>query len=452
MNCVDPCLQLTRRFLPQTAKCFAVVWFLFSLAFAVDLKGGENWTSFQNGGQIRLSQEIPGSNFETLWTADLPGYGQSSPTSWDGQMYVTSVSGENKETLHISAISTKTGKTVWHHELPNSSPQESTNYVSKAAPTPVVDEAGLIAFFEGGNLIALTHSGEVRWQRDLVKEYGAIDSRHGLSSSPEQLGNTVFVWVERQSDPYLLAIDKNTGENLWKQPGLGVTSWASLRLVSVEGGKHLVLSGVGKIAGLDPETGKQLWLFEEITGNSTPTPLPAGEGKFLIGATVGRGDSDSGRAAKSNGLISVAKDENGEWAASYLWQSKRATSSFGSPIIADGFCYFVNRTGVMYCLDANTGKEAYAERVGGSIWATPISTPGQLILPLKDGKLVVGTSGAKFKTTAEIEIFPSVKEAGDGGQNPFGGATLYAGVLIDGKLILRSGDKVYCLQSSNSAE
>ena len=65
-------------------------------------------------------------------------------------------------------------------------------------------------------------------------------------------------------------------------------------------GHHLVLSGIKKLAGLDPESGKRLWDFDGISGNSTPTPCPMGNGRFLIGATTGRGESGGGKASDSN--------------------------------------------------------------------------------------------------------------------------------------------------------
>lgn len=432
----------------QSSKNYCWGWLacLLFLGSSSDLFAAENWTSFQNGGQIQLENVQAELKLTKAWDVPIQGYGQSSPVTWEGQLFVTSVSGKEKEKCHVIAFDLANGKEIWKYELKNATPQESSNYISKAAPTPVVDENGLICFFEGGNLLALTHQGELRWERNLVDEYGAIDARHGLSASLEQSETAAFVWVERQTDPYLLAINKKTGENLWKSAGIGVTSWASPRLIPVEGGEHLVLSGVGKLVGVDPETGKVLWEFTDITGNSTPTPIPMGAGRFLMGATVGRGDSDAGRAAESNGVLEISKTEAGKWAAKYVWQAKRATSSFGSPILSNGYCYFVNRAGVMYCLNQETGKEEYAKRIGGSLWATPISLSEKLLLPLKDGTLNVVSSGPDFKEFGKTTVFGNAEATKKGDEAPFGGATLYAGIVVGSKLIIRSGDHLYCLQ------
>lgn len=424
---------------------------LFAAGGFRQVSAAENWASFQNGGKIevdnaRFDDSDAEMTISKTWDVSIDGYGQSSPVVWGDQLYLTSVSGANKEICHITALNLANGEVVWKHQLSNATPQESNNYVSKAAPTPVVDENGLFCFFEGGNFVSLSHDGELRWERNLVDEYGVIDARHGLSASLEQSNELVFLWAERQTDPFVIAVDKKTGKNLWKVAGLGVTSWASPRLISVSGGEHLVLSGVGKLVGLDPNTGEIQWEFTDITGNSTPTPIPMGDGKFLMGATVGRGDSDSGRAAESNGVIAITKNDEGHWAAKYVWQAKRATSSFGSPILSDGYCYFVNRSGVMYCLDQETGKEEYAERVGGSLWATPIALSSKLLLPLKDGTINIVSSGAKFKEFGTTVVFGSEKAENPGERAPFGGETLYAAIVVDSKLVIRSGDHLYCMK------
>lgn len=139
----------------------------------------------------------------------------------------------------------------------------------------------------------------------------------------------------------MTALSKKTGKTEWKSKGLGVTSWSSPRLVPIAEGKHLVLSGSGKIAGLDPKSGERLWEFDGISGNSTPTPIPLGDGRFLIGASEGRGETSGGNAPASNGVIQITKDTNGKFAAAFVWQAKKATSSFGSPVVHQGHAYFV---------------------------------------------------------------------------------------------------------------
>jgi len=411
----------------------------------------EKWAGFQNGGKLSFNAiaELPVKWTDTsgvAWKTPLAGYGQSSPVVEGDVIYVTSTSGKMKEKLHIQAFDKADGKERWKYEAENASPHENTSYVSRAAPTPVCDQNGVIAFFEGGNVIAMDPAGKLRWSRNLAKDEGGVTARHGLSASLEQNGKYVFTWVEREKQPYVVALNKTSGKTAWKSDGLGVTSWSSPRLVPISSSeKHLVLSGIGKLMGLDPETGKKLWSFDGISGNSTPTPVPLGEGRFLIGATVGRGEAGGGKAAASNGVIQIS-GKPGSYKAAYVWQAKRATCSFGSPLAHDGFAYFVNRSGVVYCLDIKTGEEQYAKRAGSSVWATPLGAGGHVYLFGKDGGTTVIQSGGEFKKLASNLLWKPAAEGGGRSGSP----VLYAAAIVGSDFIIRRGDMLYCVTSQKA--
>lgn len=413
------------------------------------------------------------------WTANITGYGQSSPVTFGDRVFVTSISGPKKEKCHVAAFDLNSGKKLWQHDLDAATQAENNNYISKAAPTPAVDASGTVCFFEGGNLLSLTHEGKVRWQRNLVEEFGAIESRHGIAASLEQTADRVFVWVERSQEPYVVAVEKSSGKDIWKSAGLDVTSWASPRLVPLKVGEslrdsHLALSGIGVLAGFDPATGKQLWRFEGIKGNSTPTPVPIGNGRFLIGATAGRGEADAGKAAESNGLIAIKQATDGTFAAEFVWKAKRATSSFGSPLAHRGHAYYVNATGVLFCLNLETGEEVFSNRIADSIWSTPLPMGDRIGFFGKGGIVSMVATGPKFESLAENTSWEATappataatkdtkagndkKESdasGRGGSAAggasrggmgFGGAVLYAAVIANDRLLLRRGDKLYCV-------
>ncbi len=430
---------------PSTA--YSTLAILLGLTFhAGGLMGGESWSSFQNGGSVTdEDRSLPvewSPERGITWQVQLAGYGQSSPVIDDHIVYVTSTSGPSKEVLYVEAFDRATGKRLWLHEAKNSSPAENSNYVSRAAPTPVCDATGVVALFEGGNLIALDRRGQTRWARDFVTDFGAINSRHGVGASLEHDRSHVYAWIERNDDPFVVAVSKETGETVWKSGGLGVTSWSSPRLVPVGEAHHLVLSGMGKIVGLDPQSGDELWEFNEISGNSTPTPIPLGNGRFLIGATEGRGESGDGRAAESNGVMQIRQDAGGKFTAEFAWRARKATSSFGSPVAHRGHAYFVNRAGVIYCLDLETGEQRYVQRTASSIWATPLAVGDRVYFFGKDGTTTVIASGSKFELRAANKLWVN-EQAAPGARGGFGGPVLYAAAAGASQLILRRGDILY---------
>ncbi|MFN5948958.1 MAG: PQQ-binding-like beta-propeller repeat protein, partial [Pirellulaceae bacterium] len=101
----------------------------------------EIWSGFQNGGQLQVEQ-LPeswdASGKGIAWKAALEGYGQSTPVVAENEVYLTSVSGPNKETYHVTAYSLVDGSKRWQKDFSNPSPEESNSYVSRAAPSPVI--------------------------------------------------------------------------------------------------------------------------------------------------------------------------------------------------------------------------------------------------------------------------------------------------------------------------
>lgn len=430
---------------------FCLLSSLCVTAFAHD------WAQFQGprvipsvDHRLPLSWDTPN---RIAWTAEITGYGQSSPVTFGEQVFVTSISGAKKERCHVAAFEIASGRKRWQHDFDAATQTENNNYVSKAAPTPVVDATGVVCFFEGGNLLSLTHDGRVRWSRNLVIEFGPIESRHGLAASLEQTADRVFVWVERAHEPYVLGVEKKSGKDLWKSAGLGVTSWASPRLVPVQDKSHLVLSGSGAIAGLDPQTGKSLWRFAGIKGNSTPTPQPLSNGRFLIGASVGRGEGDAGKAAESNGLVGIAPQADGTFQVDFIWRAQRATSSFGSPIIHHGHAYFVNATGVLFCLDLETGEERYSHRIADSIWATPVVASNGIGFFGKSGKTSIVAPGSKFELIGEkalVSLWDNTNPPTSSRQEATSGPVVYSAVILPNRLLLRTGNRLICLTSATS--
>ncbi|MEK6233825.1 MAG: PQQ-like beta-propeller repeat protein, partial [Planctomycetales bacterium] len=117
---------------------------------------GEVWPSFRGTGDSRTeAKNLPlrwSDENNIAWRTDLPGYGQSSPVAWKNSAFVTAVQGEFKERLLVLAVNISDGKIAWRKEFAASERIKDSNYVGKAAPTPVVDSERLFVFYESGDL------------------------------------------------------------------------------------------------------------------------------------------------------------------------------------------------------------------------------------------------------------------------------------------------------------
>ena len=132
------------------------------------------WPGFLGAGASSIvAESIPlewSPQKNMAWTREIPGYGQSSPVIWGDRIFLTSVDGPNKEMLHVVCYSLQSGDQLWDVETPSTNPEKSSVYISRAAPTPVVDAERVYAYFEGGDVLAVSHTGEKVWARSLSND------------------------------------------------------------------------------------------------------------------------------------------------------------------------------------------------------------------------------------------------------------------------------------------
>ena len=427
----------------------------------------DSWPAFLGAGANQQSQSPLPLNWtateNVAWITELPGHGQSSPVVYRGRVFATSVEGPNKETYQTVCIDLATGHELWKNSVINSSPVTNSYYVSRAAPTPVVDGKQIVVLFESGDCIAYSHDGEEMWRRALGKDQGPLLAEFGLGASPCQNATHLFVLLEHDGPSCLLAINKQTGETDWKADRTPRRSWSSPAMIDMGGETHVVVSSAGSVDGYDPTTGKLLWSFEDIGGNTATTPMDSGDGRLLIGASPGRNGENAGSAADSNCLLQVTR-EGDAWSANRKWIAAGAMPSWASPIIHQGLAYWINRAGVVHCFDAQSGDEIYKERIKQSSWATPIARGDRIYFFGQHGLVTVLATGREFKVLAENESWTQEtlppetalsEEASEERQQAaamFSKPTLYGAANADGKIVLRVGNCLIAIADSDNGQ
>jgi len=438
---------------------------LLALWSIVEDKPANIWSGFLGPA----STDIDGKKLPVDWTPTknvawqiaLEGYGQSSPVVWNGNVYVTLVEGEKKEILKVAAYRLSDGEHLWSQEINTKNLGENTDYYSRAAPTPIVDENGVVILFESGDLVSYDHAGILRWQRDLVAEYGAIKSRHGLSSSPLQDERQVYLCIQSDEKPYLMAVAKKDGTTVWKVERPVGTAWSSpIWFETSDGSKQIVMSAGGGAAGppgkttpgtliaYDPAHGGEVWRMEGLSGNSAPTPHMVSPGRMLVGASAGREGGPTKEAIETNGMIEVTKNDQG-YAAKYIWRSQKATCGFCSPMSYRDKAYFVDRRGMLFCLDLETGAEIFTERLGHPVWATPIGIGEQLYFVGEDGMTTVLAASDKYEVVSVNTLWEASSPVEEGSDNPramLNKVRQYAIAIVSDSILIRRGDRLYCLR------
>lgn len=394
------------------------------------------------------------------WKASIAGYGQSSPVVWGSKVFVTSVEGPNKENFLTACFDLASGKLVWQKTLPNSSPVENSLYVSRAAPTPVVDGERIVAQFESGDCVAYSHEGEQLWTRALGSELGPFVPEFGLGASPCQTQDHVFVLLEQNGPSFLVALQKSSGETAWKAERKSRVSWSSPAIVMADGMPQVVVSSAGTVDGYDAQAGDMLWSFEDVGGNTATTPIDLGEGRFLIAASAGRQGENAAAAKKSNGLMQIQRAGEG-WKVERKWVAEDASPSWASPIVHDGLAYWINRVGVIYCYDVDTGESVYTQRAESSSWATPVGIGDRIYFFGKEGVTTVIQAGKEFKVLSvnklwnpgDIAATPlspadQADEQRRQGAAMFSGPTLYGAAIAGEAIVARIGSQLFCVRAS----
>ena len=427
------------------------------------LAGQPDWPAFLGAGAAPApadSLPLTWSPQENIaWQAPLPGYGQSSPVIAGGKVFITSIEGPLKDTCHVMAIDLATGKELWRHSLESSDKVKTSAYVSKAAPTPATDGQAVFAFFESGDVAAVSIDGQPLWHRSLAADYGKFKNEFGLAASPVLTSDAVIILADHEGPSYLIALSKRDGSVLWKTDRTSRVSWSSPALVPVGSRQQIVCSSAGSVDGYDPATGKQLWSLDNVAGNTAATPLSFADGRFLIGASPGREGGARAEGAQQSNLALAIDVLDSKYMPRVLWRTKDAMPSFASPMVYAGHAYWVNRSGVVYCFDAESGEPRYTERTKQSCWATPLGAGDRLYLFGKDGLTTVLRAGPKFEVLAENQLWdpatikPNPAKAAEEDTEErrraaamFSGRVQYGIAVADGSLVIRTGDVLYCVR------
>lgn len=362
-----------------------------------------DWSSFRNGGSsMSPLDDLPLKWSPTdgiAWQVELEGYGQSAPVLWDDSVYVTSVVGPRKDELKISCLSLTSGRMKWSQRF-NSQEHRPSNYMqSRAAPTPTVDKDGVYAFFESGDLIAISHSGDLRWRKNFADSLGPFQNGHGLGTSPAQNDPCLFLNLEHKGPSFLVAVDKQSGDIVWQKERPSSSSWSSPIVFHLEGKEQVVVSSAGSICGYLATTGEMLWEVKPVVGNSVPSPT-VHNSEIVIGARLPEFGSPK-EAAKSNLCLQFDSEGNPH----VKWRSVRALADYASPVVVDSCAYIVDKNGILHCLDFETGERHYSQRLQMEVWATPIVQVGKVYVCGKNGIIKVIQSGPIFQELASNQLW-----------------------------------------------
>lgn len=373
---------------------------LLQPAFATD------WPQFRGpsaqGRAVSSTVPLTWSDDQNIqWKRDLPGPGASSPIVLGEYIFLTCYSGfntspENRGDMtnlkrHLLCLSLANGSVLWDTSIPAELPEqekirEDHGYSSS---TPVADSDRIYTFFGKSGVFAFDHQGKQLWHANV----GSQLHGWGSATSPVLHGDLLLVNSSIESES-LVALDKATGKEVWRARGIK-DSWHAPALVTTPEGKtEIAMAMVRKVLGIDPTNGTQLWHADTgINWYMCPTPVTQNGVIYSIG---GR-NPNGGLAIRAGGRGDVTKSH-------VLWKVNKG-SNVPSPILHEGHVYFAHENlGIVYCIEAASGKLLYEERLDpspGQIYASPVLANGRIYYTGRTGRTVVVAAQPKFEKLAD---------------------------------------------------
>ena len=282
----------------------------------------------------------------------------------------------------LLCLDRQTGKTLWQkvarEEVPHEGHHRDHGFASHS---PVTDGKLVFAFFGSRGLHCFDVEGNPRWQKDL----GRMETKNdfGEGSSPALHGNTLVVNWDHEGDDFIVALDKNSGKELWRTPRNEGTSWSTPLIVEHAGKAQVIVNATGKIRSYDLASGKQLWETGGMTSNAIPTPVAA-EGMVYI---------TSGFRGAALLAIRLGSEGDLENSDAIVWRHDKATPYVPSPLLYGNRLYFCSgNNALLSCFDVKTGKALYeTHRIDDleGVYASPVGAADRVYLVGRNGTTAV---------------------------------------------------------------
>ena len=343
-----------------------------------------------------LLKKWPDSGPKLAWTAKGLGQGYSSATVANGTLYVTGMDDQKQGYLFAFGLDgSPKWKTAYGPELDKRGPA-----VAGTRGTPTIDGDRVFLVTGLGKLVTFDAAkGQVVRTVDLLERFGGKQAQFGFAESVLVDGQKV-ICTPGGPDASLAALDRNTGEILWRTQGLSQpTGCCSARLVN-HNGRPLILTMLAQSAvAIDPGTGEVIWQHEyPHRAGVQPNPPLYQEGMVYISSGMGTGGA----------MLSLAESSP---SAAPRWADKTLDCQMQGTILLDGYIYGTAQSGNkgLVCLEWKTGKamwNAPATKLG-----VVIAADGMLYVYAQDGTMyLVKPNPAAFEPVSQFAISQGTNE------------------------------------------
>ena len=388
--------------MPRRLTILPLFCFLLTLSNPADANW-PRWRGPNDNGLVEGNPPVEWSETKNIkWKVAIPGLGHATPIVWDNRIYVQTAEQSGERGLltdptyrfKLLTLDRKSGKLLWEktvYEGPPAGDMHDTN--SQASNSGLTDGEHIFAYFGSYGIHCFDLDGKAKWSKD----FGDMSTfrSFGEGSSPTIHGNTLVVNWDHEGDSFIVALDKRTGKELWRQSRDEGTSWSTPLVVVYGGRSQVIITATNKTRSYDLQSGKQIWECAGLGRNVIPMPIHK-DGVVYVSSGYRRTAMQAIQLSKAKGDITGTD--------AILWSITENTPYVSSPLLTNDRLYFVkSRNSILSCYDAKTGEIIFGpERLEGmgNIYASLVGVKNRIYISDLDGNTLVIKNGPTLETLA----------------------------------------------------
>ncbi len=271
-------------------------------------------------------------------------------------------------------------------------------------------------------------AADIVWELDMCARLGVF-AHEATNSEVLPVGNLLMVSTSNGQNeghmrvpspraPSLIAVDKQSGEVVWRAIGAGDRvlhgQWSSPVAANINGRMQVLFGGGdGWLRAYDAASGHEVWRFDGNPKDARWLPRPRvlsrgsiiaspvfADGRVFIamGQSPGHGNGPSLiHAISPNGQGDVTSSR-------LLWTSREVGRVVGTPIVKDGLLFVADLGGTIHCLDAATGAHVWKHETHEAIWGSLLLAGDRLYVGNVQGSMAVLRAGRRKELLATIEM------------------------------------------------
>lgn len=421
-------------------------WSVLGLLFSVVgqlAAAGENWPGWRGprGDGTSLETNVPtkwnattGENI--AWKVPVPGTGHAQPIIWGDHIFLVACLDDTKERV-LLCLDRTNGKTLWQQTVFTAPLETRHSLNSFASSTPVTDgKLVFVSFLEvDGSTIPAPNVGAPRpitpgkmvvaaydfeGKQKWIERPGEFISAHGYCSSPVLFEDTVIVNGDHDGKSYIVALDRETGKVVWRQPRAnGIRSYVTPLIRDIDGRTQMIFSGSKHIISLNPRDGSEHWKIEGPTEQFVASMVF--DGKLLFMAA----------GFPTYHVMGIRPDGRGNVTETHVaWHATNAKCYVPSPVVVGDYLMVADDRGTANCFLTASGERLWQERLGKGFNNSLVTAGGLAYLLADDGEMKVVRPGAQLDVVAENSV----------------GERCFASLAISqGQIFLRGEKHLFCI-------